>query len=162
MLLRNFYNALGSWMEGAAPESLVTTAGSSHSYTQTNANKLSTTTSHICVGASTITNFHFGDGGVEPTFDDYKLSGTRITTLSGLVNRKRTQDETGITIEYNFTLTNTGTSSITIRELAYMGDYGAGGYWVMIWRDVLDNPLTLEPNGVGQITHTVKLNYPTF
>ena len=106
----------------------------------------------------------FGDGTTSPTEDDYNLSGNIITTISTTVTRSRTNDEDGVIQSAVYTITNTGSESITISEI------GMFGYWYtnssnyttyLLERTLLDTPVTIEPGGVGQVTYNIRMNLPT-
>lgn len=99
----------------------------------------------------------FGDGDVPATIDDYKLSGNTITGLTGSAVASYTPDDDGITFSAVWTLTNGNADSVTIKEVG-LTTY-TGGYFID--RTVLDTPVTIPAGGVGQITYTIRLNYPT-
>ena len=106
----------------------------------------------------------FGTGDVAPTKDDYCLSGDLITTISGTYAFTNTFDENGYTLEAIYTLTNTGTDSITIKEIAAIGigKYSSNYSTACLWdRTVLDTPVTIPAGGVGQVAYTIRFNYPT-
>ena len=106
----------------------------------------------------------FGDGSVPPTLDDYTLSGSPITTLSitSAVIVSNNEDDASITGVY--TITNTGSDEVTIREVAMFRSvprYTSGNFTIMLDRTVLDNPVTIPAGGIGQVTYTIRLNCPT-
>lgn len=109
----------------------------------------------------------FGDGDVPVTIDDYKLSGNRITGISSTVNWSLLEDTDGMLISATFTITNNNESEITIKEVGCLGAWiGTHTSWnyasaCLIERTVLDSPITIEPGGVGQLTYTIRMNYPT-
>lgn len=117
-----------------------------------------------------------GTGTTEPTIDDYTLSGDAITTISSnyTVENSIDEDEMGATRTAMYTITNTGDDSITIGEIGIFVErrwqsktttgtsprpYHHG--FVMIERSLLETPITIPAGGVGQITYTIRMNYPT-
>lgn len=103
----------------------------------------------------------FGDGSTPPTADDYILSGNFITTATASSAVTKSADETGVTITGTYTITNTGTEDITIAEVGLFESTNNNGCRYMMERTVLDSPVTIEPGGVGQVTYTIRMNYPT-
>ncbi len=62
--------------------------------------------------------------------------------------------------------TNTSSDSITIREigiyaLAYLGAGSTSNMTCLMERTVLDTPVTIPAGGIGQVTYTIRMNYPT-
>lgn len=110
-----------------------------------------------------------GTGTTPPTFDDYGLSGSIITTISSSVaSTSKTVEEDGITISTTWSITNTSDEAITIGEIAFWGGYNgssnansSSASKMCIERTVLEEPLTIEAGGVGQLTYTIRLKYPT-
>lgn len=100
-----------------------------------------------------------GTGDEPPKFDDYKLSGSIISTISGQGNVTVTNDDDGMEYRSLITITNTSaTDEITIKEIgATIGNSATG----LLDRTVLDSPLIIPPGGVGQVTYTIRMNYPT-
>lgn len=103
----------------------------------------------------------FGTGTTPPTMDDYKLSGEIIKTLVSSASCVTSVDDDGITVTTTYTLTNTSDKEITIGEIAAFTAAGSTTNSVMMDRTVLDTPVTIEPGGVGQITYSIRMNYPT-
>lgn len=104
----------------------------------------------------------FGDGNAEPTLDDLTLSGNLITTLSGTVSRSVTVGDTGCEDTYFYTLTNTGSDPVTIRELGIFSSYVANDADTacLIDRVVLDTPVTIPAGSTGEVTYKFKVKYP--
>lgn len=104
-----------------------------------------------------------GTGTTPPTLDDYQLSGNQITTFTYSVNTTKTADDNGIEMSFTFTITNTGSESFTIGEVAVFGKPGGKNaeHNALLERTVLDTPVTISAGGVGQVTYTIRLNYPT-
>lgn len=106
-----------------------------------------------------------GTGNTPPTIDDCKLSGDLITGYIYSVTVAHDIDEYGATSTALYTITNTSSKTITIGEIGLMAVLSSGGAnaqsQALVERTVLDVPLTIEPGGVGQLTYTIRFNYPT-
>jgi hypothetical protein len=102
---------------------------------------------------------YFGDGDTPPTVDDYTLSGNVLTTGSATVKVTKNFDNDGITITGLYTITNTGDTDFTIREVGLFLNQGYNRY--LMERTVLDTPVTIPAGGIGQVTYTIRFNYPT-
>lgn len=102
----------------------------------------------------------FGDGDTPPTLDDYQLSGNHITTYS-VTNETQFDFDAGNSVT-TYTITNTGTSAFTIKEIGIVTSTStAASDHALIFREVLDAPVTIEPGGVGQVTLTLGVAIPT-
>lgn len=102
----------------------------------------------------------FGDGDTEPTEDDYTLSGNIITGIAYTSKVTRVIENNKNTRTVTYTITNNNSESITIKEIGYVGyaKYNSGyAYSVLLDRELLENPITIEAGGVGQITYTVTI-----
>lgn len=110
----------------------------------------------------------FGTGNTPPTMNDYWLSGTAITTLSGTVAFNASFDNGKATTTATYTLTNTGDSDVTISEVGLVGNlYGGTGNTSASWaamfeRTVLDTPVTIPAGGIGQVTYSITHTPPIF
>lgn len=111
----------------------------------------------------TANGLHFGDGNTAPTKDDYYLSGNQITTL----NRSSQVIENffdGDTIGTRFALTvrNTGTSEVTVREMAWVINLQASNAskYFMLDRTVLDEPVTIAAGDYAVIRYTISFTMP--
>lgn len=108
-----------------------------------------------------------GTGNAQPTIDDCMLSGDMITAFASTANKVvHGLDADGQTVTAEYTVTNTGTKAFTIGEIALVAHLGSGTstgdqYACLLERSVLETPITIEPGGVGQITYTLRMNYPT-
>ncbi len=103
-----------------------------------------------------------GTGDEAPTYDDYQLSGTRITTFSESHTSAQSL-EGEMSTEITYTITNTGSASFTVREIGYFAriQYSSSGYSnTLLERTVLDAPLTLEPGAVGQLVFKTHFALP--
>ena len=105
-----------------------------------------------------------GTGTTPPTKEDYKLSGDVISTFAYTSALTITPDDDGFTISTVYTITNTSDSPFTIGEIGLMAgtanSSGASKKY-LLERTVLDEPLTIEAGGVGQLTYNIRVNYPT-
>ena len=102
---------------------------------------------------------YFGTGDTPPTLDDYKLSGDVISGISASVDIVCTDgniDSEYAEIKIVYTVTNSNGEEITIKEVAL-----ATSSAIMIDRTVLDTPVTIPAGGIGQVTYTIRMNYPT-
>lgn len=107
-----------------------------------------------------------GTGTTAPTIDDYALAGELITTLSYSSDVSIVSDADGVTYTGRYTISNTGESEITVGEIGlnaqlYYTSYVSTKYFGLLERTVLDEPVTIPAGGVGQITYTIKMVYPT-
>lgn len=110
----------------------------------------------------------FGTGNANPTINDYKLSGDLVKNVSVAAYKTTTENPDGSEIyEATYTLNNNGNESVTIGEVglcykAHNTAYGSsGGGYALFERTTLESPITIEAGGVGQITYTIRMNYPT-
>lgn len=111
----------------------------------------------------------FGTDNTPPTVDDYKLAGDVITncTYSNTTTSTITEDGSEGTLTNVYTITNNNDAEITIgeiglySELCWMTAYKAyTSYPVLLERTALETHITIPAGGVGQITYTIKMNYP--
>lgn len=159
MLTKNFYIHLAATFTGQAA---TFKNGYGQTYTDSQASwssaRFSLSYINTMTKAPTSNGVVFGDGDKAPTEDDYWLSGNIITTLSGSGTVRKTKDDAGMTVTSSFLLTNSGTSDVTIKEVGYCSAYNSGA---LLDRTVLDEPLTIPAGGIGQVTYTIRMNYPT-
>lgn len=111
----------------------------------------------------------FGTDNTPPTVDDYKLAGDVITNCTYSMTRTSAIAEDGSegTLTNVYTITNNNDAEITIGEI---GLYSEQCWWtayntytsypVLFERTALETPITIPAGGVGQITYTIKMNYP--
>lgn len=105
-----------------------------------------------------------GDGDTPPTSDDYKLAGNIISGYTYSSTLKRVVSDTAVTAKAVYTITNTGSAEITIKEIGLIGfttSGGAAASAVLFDRTVLDTPVTIPAGGVGQVEYTITFNLPT-
>lgn len=108
----------------------------------------------------------FGTGTTPATIDDYQMAGEHYIDYAVSYYYEAIYDESGVTNKCTYTLTNTLETSVTIGEigLSIPVSRGSSSYYytgLLVERTVLDNPITIEPGGVGQVTYEIKMNYPT-
>lgn len=111
----------------------------------------------------------FGTDNTPPTVDDYKLAGDVITncTYSKTTTSAITEDGSEGTLTNVYTITNNNDAEITIGEIGLYSEqcwqtaYSAcTSYPVLCERTALETPITIPAGGVGQITYTIKMDYP--
>lgn len=116
----------------------------------------------------------FGTGTTAPTMDDYKLESPISSGLTASFIASATTIADGVcTRKYIYTLTNGTTNDITISEIgafsyahyattAANGDTTSNsGSTFMLDHTLLDEPVTIPAGGVGQVTYTITMDYPT-
>lgn len=107
-----------------------------------------------------------GTGNTAPTIDDNTLSGDLVTGYNYSASITKAADENGVKITALYTITNTNSKAITIGEIGLMCcicESASGNQTdkALLERTALEVPITIEPGGVGQITYTIRVNYPT-
>lgn len=112
--------------------------------------------------ASNEAGVSFGTSDEAPTMDDYNLKGTLLTkeNINASCASQSTIDDTGVTIIGTYAISNISDKEITINEIGYFAQNGTG-YAFLYDRTVLDTPVTIPAGGVGQVTYTIRFNYPT-
>ena len=118
----------------------------------------------------------FGDGTAEPTVDDVMLCGTQhmgITTSNTTIEKSRTVEGDKLVITAVYTIDNTTEADLTISEVglfSYTTYYTVNGNTASTYkrylpcaveRTLLDTPITIHAGGVGKVTYTIRMNYPT-
>ena len=178
MVLKNYYKILDALVQGGKQgnlTSVVKTDGSKMNArydSSGNDNLISALGFHDSTLRSSLTysGVVLGDGAVEPSFEDYTLSGSVITGLTGTISRTGTSNGEGSAETTVFiTVTNGNSHEVTIREVGYIGGlyfaYSANTSkataYCMLDRTVLDTPITIPAGGIGQVTYTIRMNYPT-
>lgn len=84
---------------------------------------------------------YLGTGNVTPTIDDYKLSGELVT---GLTSQGKSTTANNNSITFSAIATNNTESPVTIKEIGLGGYYNNPDYVVLLTRDVLTTPVTLN------------------
>lgn len=106
----------------------------------------------------------FGDGAEPVTPDDWKLSGNLVTGIVASATIQRTNCAEYAEITAIYTITNGNAADVTISEVGTYGRVPSGtkDYTnALVERTVLDSPVTIPAGGVGQVTYTIRMNYPT-
>ena len=114
----------------------------------------------------------FGNGNTAPTINDHALAGDHLTTATITPSFSYTRDTDGITSICQYTILNNGTDAFTVSEVGLaIPWYGkkttdnsssSGKYYpVLIERSLLDTPVTIPAGGVGVVTYTIRMDYPT-
>ena len=176
MLLKNWYKALASvvsYTSGAT--SCVNVLGNKKPF-------LAYSTNNLAFGQKAGTNYsvsmreilntyskyyggvYLGTGTKEVTIEDYALSGEMITNFIYNASVSSKEIDEGIEFTGLYTITNTGNESFTIGEIALVGFNNTGSdseYKTMLERTVLDEPVTIPAGGIGQVTYTIRFNYPS-
>ena len=117
-------------------------------------------------GADRFKGVIFGTGTTEPTLDDYQMSGEHFVDYTVSYSLTEDSDDLGITYTRVYTLTSTASEDVTIAEigLSSSASHHSGSYYYMtgflVERTLLETPITISPGGVGQITYTLRINYP--
>lgn len=84
---------------------------------------------------------YLGTGNVTPTIDDYKLSGELVT---GLTSQGKSTTANNNSITFSAIATNNTESPVTIKEIGLGGYYNNPDCAVLLTRDVLTTPVTLN------------------
>jgi hypothetical protein len=104
-----------------------------------------------------------GTGTTPPTIDDYRLAGDFIQTYTFNTSLTKQADADGVTVTALYTITNTGSKEFTIGEIGLFANPIANNASDMCLYDrtVLETPITIPAGGIGQVTYTIRMNYPT-
>ncbi len=101
----------------------------------------------------------FGSGDTPVTYDDYKLESpiTNNCSISSTSTGTPVYDANTKTWTntIQFDLKNTGSTSVTINEVG-LKNYNN----ILLYREVLNNPITLDPGITMVYTHTFKFTMP--
>lgn len=106
----------------------------------------------------------FGDGSAPVTPDDYTLSGNIISGITASCTVSNELVDNVSTTKSIITITNGNDSDITISEVGLMAKTSLSDnakYSFLTERTVLDTPVTIPAGGIGQVTYTIRFNYPT-
>lgn len=106
----------------------------------------------------------FGTGNIAPALGDYCLSGDLIKGFAATYAVEPTDADDGYTMSFVYTITNNNSEAITIGEVGVV-EYAHNGNnvngYALTERTALNSPVTIPPGGVGQVTYTIRMNYPT-
>lgn len=169
MFTKNWYAILANFAVGTSSTSLfkgVNTSGSEtalSNYSSTNANAsliLYNTLSKPRIASISDVGVYFGTGNTAPTPDDYCLSGNVLSSgLTANYTISGSSDDDGLTVTALYTLINGGSSEVTVGEIAMLASNNSK--YFVIERTALEVPITIPPTGVGQVTYTIRIPYPT-
>lgn len=167
MVTKNWVNAFNAYRAGMViPGGIIDIHGVTQDAgyrTGTGQDYLLLKTLNIAFDANYGQGICLGSGTTPPTLDDYKLEAFITSGLS--VSLSKAFDANN-NVTWTITASNTSDQPITIGEVGvqgvvYMGNNGGNAAYVIFDRTVLESPITIEPGGVGQVTYTIRLNYPT-
>lgn len=98
-----------------------------------------------------------GDGNTPPTLSDYWLSGNQITDFTATSSVSSATDAGKITAIGTYTITNTGASDITIKEVGMLvtNTFSSPSFNYLIMRDVLDTPLTIAAGDTAELVYRI-------
>lgn len=98
-----------------------------------------------------------GDGNTPPALTDYCLSGNQITNFTATTTVSASYNNAGaIEIVATYNITNTGAEAFTIREFAICRATSTPKR-IMIARDVLESPITIEASNTGILTYKLDI-----
>lgn len=175
MFLNNFFKGLGYYMVGDStnpPKNLSGAAQTTLNYT----NNWTCFTATLNYGynprlSNPLTSLNgyggviFGTGTTEPTPEDYALSGDMLTDISVSASKiEGLLGEDGATVSYRYTITNNASSDIVVGEIGLIAapsNSTSTSTKCLLDRTVLDTPVTISAGGVGQVTYTITMDYPT-
>lgn len=180
MFTRQFYKAIGVVSGNLSDQTYTTTDGKTRTFNPSYARGVcafntkpdDTFYNAACtpyMGAS-LTSFSgnggvvFGTGTTPPQLSDTTLSGDVVTgiTVANAITGNVSENEAEITAIY--TITNTSEADITIGEVGIVANLSSSAstasYKCLLERTVLETPITIAPGGVGQVTYTIRMNYP--
>lgn len=95
---------------------------------------------------------YLGTGNVTPTIDDYKLSGELIT---GLTSQVQNTSATNNSFTFSAIATNNTDAPVTIKEIGLGGYYSGIPFVVLLTRDVLPTPVTLNVGDSKRFSITI-------
>lgn len=132
-------------------------------------NKTFNGNTYTCCEGSGNYGFVFGSGNTPATAEDYWISGERVTSFDRTYITHTSYGENYIEVSVTHTLTNNATTAITIGEVALVDVFriysnsSTSPVWnpILLERTAFDTPITIEPGGVGQVTHTIRVYNPT-
>ena len=117
---------------------------------------------HTSATFSNTNGICLGSGTTPATVNDYNLESRITSGLSASVAQSNDENNDPV---YIIAITNTSNEAITIAEVGMIGQLYQGtnnsSTMVLYERTVLDTPITIEAGGIGQVTYTIRMNYPT-
>lgn len=109
-----------------------------------------------------------GSGNTEVTYEDYKLSGNLLASTRTLRSNTLTYNEDTKNWERQVKLvyTNTGNANVTIKEWGIMrrqgglNTYAQDSYCILLFREVLAEPIVVVPDETVELTFTIEFPMP--
>lgn len=116
--------------------------------------------------ASAVTGVIFGNGNAPATPNDYKMAGDLMSngSVSVAQSENRADDGSYVELVNIYTVTNAMNEDFTIAEVGVVGGFGNNSqnyFTCLLDRTVLETPITIPAGGVGVVTYTIRMNYPT-
>lgn len=93
-----------------------------------------------------------GDGDTPPTVNDYKLAGNMITDFTATTAVSTTVQDDKIVFTGTYNITNTGASTLTIKEYALRVANPNSSVYAIFNRGVFATPVVIEPGQTGIVT----------
>lgn len=118
------------------------------------------------LGNSSAGHITFWNGASAPSKDAIVPDGTEIKTslFTSSVAISGAVDENGTEVTRLYTLTNASSEAFTIDTVCLCAEfqwaYGKNGV-ILCDKTQLESPLTIEPGGIGQVTYTLRYEWPT-
>ena len=173
MLLRNFDRTLATFMTGTSLTSfgtqqvygpadtrVLTTSGGIPNSTIDYGSPISLSYQSICIG----------DGTQEVQYTDYRLSGSTIGSKFENVSNLLVYDEDincwvrTLTVKYSntrdkdFVVSEWGIWRVPTNISNIPTEYSnSSSYVVLVWRELLDKPITIAANSTATLTFTLKI-----
>lgn len=116
----------------------------------------------------------FGNGTGTPSIEDTKLFGDHLTALTSSnvtvsITYEANDNDSKQSLTAVYTITNTTAKDLTISEMGLtyevyckLSNSYEYAYAFLLEHAVLDAPVTIPVGGVGQVTYTIEMDYPTF
>lgn len=125
-------NVLGyPYIDGLNNDCSICTVSSAYDNTEVPATSISFTASQIVLGT----------GDTAPTIDDYKLSGDLII---GLTSQDRATSANNNSVTFSAIATNNTDNPVTVKEIGLAGLTLSQPCMILLTRDVLPTPVTLN------------------
>lgn len=164
MVLRNWYNAVKAFRAGVViPRGLNGASDMGYYHSGNYWSTLSTLRYSSVIWDTNNSGILLGKGTTKATIDDVRLDSQITTGLSVSVS---TSVDDNYDRVLSLLVTNNSSEPITIGEIGmqgwvYTGNNTTSSAYCLVERTVLDNPVTIPAGGIGQVTYTIRFNYPT-
>lgn len=123
-------------------------------------------------GGAGVAKILLGSGDAEPSYEDYTLDEpktTGFTTLQRTIKDAYDHDTHTYTRTYKIPLSYSGAEAFTVREFGiYVGvpyQYNSPyvySYFTLVYRETLDEPITLQQNDTIEITFSQSITNPNY